>query len=169
MNQQLDALDRILNSVSGPEFDLMVEEISKPDASSDVYVRLPTGADADLTRLEVSRLIANASNKYGKAIRLAAIARALAKAAEAKYKYKFRTSLGVGKNKEEREAYALAAAEEEYNTMMYFQAVQELCESVESAARIASESARKMMEGAEQSRRADNREQEHNGSLFTQW
>jgi hypothetical protein len=57
--------------------------------------------------------------------------------------------------------------------MTFAQSIVEICESFESANRIASESARRMLLGAEQMRRADTRATDHSGSLedsdFNQW
>lgn len=149
-------LSSILEDILGPEIEILVKEIQ----STDSMIKLPSNSDVDLVPTEVTRLIAFTSNKYALACRLAGIARAQFKLAEGKYKLKFRTSLSSGgKNKEEREAKALDFAKEEYEKMILLEAVVALAESVESSCRIASESSRRMLLGADQYTKAVNREE----------
>lgn len=174
MKSNLNLLYSALDEILDPEITRLIEEIAKPDASSDDYVKLPDSRDVDLGPLEVSKLIAKTSNKYLKACRLASLARARLKIAEAAYKWKVKVNLNNNeKNQAAREAVALAAAEEEHEQWVFAQSIVEICESFENNCRIASESARRMLLGAEQMRRADNRATEHSGSLedkdFTQW
>lgn len=147
-------LNSILSNILGPEIDKLVEEIQ----SSDNLVKLPSVKHVDLYPPEVARLIADTSNHYSMACRLAGLARAQFKLAEGKYKLKFRTALSSGgKNSQEREANALDFAREEYEEMIMIEAVVELAESLESSYRIASESARRMLLGADQQVKADSR------------
>lgn len=155
-------LHETLKSILGPEVDQLVKDI----ADSNNLVRLPSTSDVHLTPLEASRLVAETSNRYSLACRLAGIARAQFKLAEGKYKVKFRTSLSSGgRNKEEREASALALAKDEYEDMIVLEAVVELAESIESSCRIASESARRMLLGTDQKQKADYRSERYDFSL----
>lgn len=165
MNTNFDSLYDVLTEYLGPQAERLMKEIRQGSDDNSDYMVLPT--DGDLHPSEVSRLIALSANKYAAAGRLASRARGRAKMAEALYKHKFRTSLGTanGKNKEEREASAAAAAEQEYHEMVMAQVVMELCESIESANRIASESSRRMLLAADQMMKAESRFNNNSNAL----
>lgn len=153
-NNSVADLDNILKTILDPEVNALVEKI----ASSDNLIRLPSSHDVDLPPQDVARLIAHTSNQYAEACRLAGIARARFKLAEGRYKLKFRTALSTtGRNSAEREAKALEFARDEYETMILLESVVELVESIENSARIASESARRMLLGADQMQQAFSR------------
>lgn len=162
MLQKTYELSQFLETVLGPELQDLLSKIH--DGSG--YFRLPDNMQALQTPLEVSRVVALASNKYAEAVRFAGMARAQYKIAEANYKYKFRTNLGAGKNASEREAKAMDAAQTEYEQMIYLSSVVELAESVESSCRIASESARRMLLGSQQSDYASRRYDQNSDSLM---
>ena len=109
------------------------------------YIEIPDSNYIDLTINDLASLVARASNVYGRAARFAGIARAQYKLLEGKYKKVYKASR-VGKNEAEREANAIAAAEKEYMALISVEAVVQLAESMEAAARISSESARKLMD-----------------------
>lgn len=162
MSNNLDEIYEVLKQYIDPEMASYMKAISDGSIREE-YMMLPD--DRDLTPSEVSRLIALASNKYSNACKLASLARARAKAAEGRYKYKYKISLGAGKNQDEREANAMAAAEAEYQERLYADMLVDICEGIEGACRIASESSRKMMQGSEQTVRAENRFNDNAGSL----
>lgn len=155
LNYTIQSLTTVLEDILGPEAAALIERINlKPGTASSPFISLPTNiSSVD----EITRLIAKTSNEYGQACRLAGLARAQYKIAEASYKYKFRTSVGMGKNTAERESKAYAAASVEYEKMVVLEAIVQLCESIESATRIASESSRRMLLAADQSQKADTR------------
>lgn len=161
MLQKTYEVSKFLETVLEPELKSMLSKIQ--DGSG--YYRLPDEEHILKAPHEVSRVVALASNKYAEAVRLAGIARAQYKVAEANYKYKFRTSLGAGKNAAEREAAAMDASQQEYDQMIYLSMVVELAESVESSCRIASESARRMLLGSQQSGMAERRFDQNADSL----
>ena len=143
LNYTLEALSGALENILGPETSDLITRINhKAGSSSSPFVYLPDGSEHDPTT--IVKLIARTSNEYAQICRLAGLARAQYKIAEAAYKFKFRTSLGAGKNAAERESKALAAAQAEYEKMILLEAIVELCESIESSTRIASESSRRM-------------------------
>jgi hypothetical protein len=152
-----DFLDTILE----PELKNILDAIH----TSSGYFKLPDESHVLESPLEVSKIVALSANKYAVATRFAGIARARYKIAEANYKYKFRTSLGDGKNASEREAKAMESAQEEYEQMILLEAIVELAESIESSCRIASESARRMLLGSQQTQYADSRFDRHVESL----
>jgi hypothetical protein len=161
MLQKTYELSQFLETVLGPELHELLSKIH--DGSG--YFKLPDTPQVMQSPQEVSRVVALASNKYAEAVRFAGIARAQYKIAEANYKYKFRTNLGAGKNQSEREAKAMDAAQTEYEQMIYLSSVVELAESVESSCRIASESARRMLLGSQQSDYAGRRYDQNSESL----
>ena len=85
------------------------------------------------------------------------MARANYKLIEGKYKKVYKSSR-VGKNEAEREAAAMEAAEAEYSALVTCEAIVNLAESLESSARIASESARKLMDKVQSMQIASSRE-----------
>jgi hypothetical protein len=93
----------------------------------------------------MASLVARTSNVYGRVARLAGMARAQYKLIEGSYKKVYKANR-VGKNEAEREANALEAAESEYTALITAEAIVSLAESMELAARIASESSRKLID-----------------------
>ena len=164
LNYTIQTLTATLEEILGPEAAALIERINeKPGSQSSPFISLPTNVSSVE---ETTRMIAKTSNEYGQACRLAGLARAQYKIAEAAYKYKFRTSIGMGKNTAERESKAYAAATAEYEKMVVLEAIVQLCESIESATRIASESSRRMLLAADQSQKADTR-LEYSSSALT--
>ena len=86
------------------------------------------------------------------------MSRAHYKLCEGKYK-KIYKSNRTGRNEAEREANALEAAEEQYTAMIAAESIVQLAESMEGAARIASESARKLLDKAQSMQIASSREE----------
>lgn len=176
MDYELTNLYDLLGKFLDPEMEQVMKSVSSAPKFSDEetqYMVLPTSKEAHLTMPEISRLIALSANKYGNAVRLASLARAKFKISEARYKHKLKTSMNQGKNSAEREMNAINAAELEYKEMTMASVIVEICESIESANRIASESSRRMLLAAEQTQRADNRFSDNQGALkdkdFTSW
>ncbi len=158
LSYNLVELNEILETILGPEAQTLIESINEqPGARRSAFMFLPSDDDAHLSPDYVARLIGRTSNEYAKACRLAGLARAQYKIAYAAYKQKFRTSLGAGRNAGEREGKAAEAAQAEFEHMTLMESIVELCESIESSARIASESARRMLLGADQYVKADAR------------
>jgi hypothetical protein len=103
-------------------------------------------------------LVARTSNVYGRIARFAGMARAQYKLIEGSYKRVYKANR-VGKNEAEREANALGAAESEYTALVTAESIVNLAESMESAARIASESARKLIDKVQSMQIATAREE----------
>lgn len=156
--------EKLYNTIS-PHLQKEISALLDRVSSGGGFFKLPTEADVMKSPIEVSRQIALSSNAYADAVRIASMARASYKLAEARYKFKFRTSLGEGKNAAEREAAAAQASEQEYDSMMFLAGIVELAESIESSCRIASESARRMLLSAQQSKFASDGYDDHSGSL----
>lgn len=153
-----DQLFQFLDSILTPEISSLINSMEdEPGTKSSPFVILPSSSDVDLYPEEVARLIAKTANQHSKACRLAGLARAQFKIAEGRYKHKFKSSLINGKNEAERQALASIAAKDEFDKMVLLESIVELCESIETAARISSESSRRMLLGADQIVKSDTR------------
>lgn len=141
-----DILDEVLNI----ELQSIIESATaQPGSEKSLLIKIPDSADVDLSPEELASLVAHTANNYQKACRQAGIANAVLKRAEGRYKRKFKKSLGVqAKNAQEREAKAMAAAEEEYAELNIVESIAELADYQENATRVASESARKLLDKA---------------------
>lgn len=117
---------------------------SDPDA---LIVRLPEGTDLDTLHVnQLASAVAQASNQYATLARLAGIARANAKVAKGRYERKLKMGTAEGKNQAERDAKVFAGAAEDHTTYTYADALASLIETLLDAARIASESSRKLFD-----------------------
>lgn len=152
-------LDNLLNNA---EISEMVEAISSPAGSDkSFFIEIPDANSVDLHVDDLASLVARTSNTYGRAARFAGKAKAVCKVAEGRYKHKFKISR-KGRNEAEREQAGMEAAQDEYLTLTMAEALVELAESMESAARIASESARKLYDKVSNINTAYNREMKSN-------
>ena len=134
-----------------------LDELVKAILDSSLKVEIPDPASVDLPPEELASLVARASNAYSSAARAAGMARAEAKLAKGRYERKYKTAKNDGRNDNEREANAMASASDAHEAWCNADAVAEVAEGVESAARIASESARKLLDKLEDWRFADSR------------
>ena len=139
-----DFFDKISNMVT-PQLQELINAISSQEELNKYYVEIPDPNYVDLTMNDIASLVARSSNVYGTTARFAGIARAQYKLLEARYKRVYKANR-IGKNEAEREAAAAAAADSEYMALSSVEALVQIAESMELAARIASESARKLMD-----------------------
>lgn len=128
-----------------PQLEELIKTFSSKEETEKYYVEIPDTNYVDLTIADIASLVARSSNVYGRAARFAGIARAQYKLLEAQYKRIYKANR-IGKNEAEREAAAAAAADDQYVALSAVEAVVQLAESMELAARISSESARKLMD-----------------------
>lgn len=143
--QSIEKLQTLLSEFLGPQLTEVIEAYSLSVNRSNYFVDIPEVDVIDLGLDKIASLVARTSNVYGRAARFAGMARAQFKIIEGNYK-KIYKSNRVGKNEAEREASAISAAEEEYTALVTCDAIVSLAESLETSARIASESARKLMD-----------------------
>lgn len=144
----MDTNDDLLNGLFNflnPQLQEIVNAFSKSEDLDKYFVEIPDANYVDLTINDLASLVARSSNVYGRAARFAGIARAQYKLLEARYKRVYKANR-VGKNEAEREAAAIAAAEKEYMALTAVESVVQLAESMEAAARISSESSRKLID-----------------------
>ncbi len=161
----------IITKTLGPELEQVIALIvSDPGTAGSSFIEMPDASAVDLNVNDLMGLVARTSNNYGRIARFAGMARAQFKLAEGRYKRKFKMGLSApAKNAQEREANAMAAAEAEFIEMSTLESVIELAEAQEVAARIASESARKLLDKVQAIEIAYRREEKgwHDEGSFT--
>jgi len=143
--QSIEKLQELLSDFLNPQLKEVINAYSSVENQSKYYVEIPEVDVVDLGIDRIASLVARTSNVYGRAARFAGIARAQFKIIEGNYKKIYKASR-IGKNEAEREAAAISAAEDEYMALVTCDAIVSLAESLEASARIASESARKLMD-----------------------
>lgn len=155
--QSIEKLQELLQDFLGPQLSEVIEAYSYGDKGSRYFVDIPEANIIDLGIDDIASLVARTSNVYGRAARFAGMARAQYKIMEGNYKKVYKANR-VGKNEAEREASALNAAEAEYASLVTCDAIVSLAEAIEASARIASESARKIMDKMQSMQIASHRE-----------
>jgi len=118
---------------------------------------IPDPTDVDMSIEEMAAVVAKTSNHYGKMARLSGVVSAALKIADSKYKRAFKVAK-VGRNEDERESNAVKATTLEANDLAIVEAAVDIVKGLESAARVASESSRKIFEKILAQRTAENRE-----------
>lgn len=141
----IDELQNALNNFLGPQLREVINAYSDTANVSKYFVEIPEVDTVDLGFDNIASLVARTSNVYGRAARFAGIARAQYKIFEGNYKRVYKANR-IGKNEAQREASAMEAAETEHAALSTCSAIVDLAESIETSARIASESARKLMD-----------------------
>lgn len=138
-----------LTQLLGPELAEVTEAILAHPQDNPYFVQLPEGDMVDLPVEVLASLVGKSSNNFARIARFAGMARAEAKLCKGRYERKFKRLRGEGKNDAERDANALKVCTQEHVAMVNAEAVAEIAESLEAAARIASESARKLYTAAQ--------------------
>jgi len=156
--QEMQKLNDLLKNFIGPQIQDLISSYVSGGQDSNYYINIPDTDTLDLGIHEMASLVARSSNVYGRVARLAGMARAQYKLIEGTYKKVYKANR-VGKNEAEREANALEAAESEYTALITAEAIVNLAESMEVAARIASESARKLIDKIQSMQIASSREE----------
>jgi hypothetical protein len=151
-------MNELLISFIGPQIEEIISAYTTDSSNSLYFVSIPDVDTLDLGIHEMASLVARTSNVYGRVARLAGMARAQYKLIEGSYKKMYKANR-VGKNEAEREANALEAAESEYTALITAEAIVNLAESMELAARIASESSRKLIDKIQSMQVASAREE----------
>jgi hypothetical protein len=151
-------MNELLREFIGPQIEEIISAYTSNSSNSLYFVSIPDVDTLDMGIHEMASLVARTSNVYGRVARLAGMARAQYKLIEGSYKKVYKANR-VGKNEAEREANALEAAESEYTALITAEAIVNLAESMELAARIASESARKLIDKIQSMQVASAREE----------
>jgi hypothetical protein len=156
--QSIEKLNQLLSDFLSPQITEIISAYGTGDLADQYFVSIPEIDIVDMTMADLASLVARTSNVYGRVTRFAGMARAHHKLCEGRYK-KIYKSNRTGKNEAEREANALEAAEEQYTEMVTAESIVQLAESMEGAARIASESARKLIDKMQSMQIAYSREE----------
>lgn len=140
-------------------------------ADEGLIVRLPDVDTVELSVEDLASLVARTSNTYGRLSRLAGMARANAKLAKGRYDYTVKSAKVDGKNESERRAKTAELASSVHEALIEAEALVQLVEGLENAARVASESARKIFDKVEAMYKAAQREDRghYQEGDFTRW
>jgi hypothetical protein len=156
--QSMQKLNELLSEFIDPQIREVVEAYASGNKDGEYFITIPDMDVVDLSIGQLASLVARSSNVYGRVTRFAGMARAHYKIIEGRYKKVYKANR-VGKNEAEREANALEAAENEYMALVTAEAIVNLAESMESAARISSESCRKLIDKVQSMQIASSREE----------
>lgn len=156
--QSIEKLNHLLSEFLSPQITEILSAYGSGESADQYFVNIPEVDIVDMTLADLASLVAKTSNVYGRVTRFAGMARAQYKLCEGKYKKVYKSNR-TGKNEAEREANALEAAEEQYTAMVTAESIVQLAESMEGAARIASESARKLLDKLQSMQIASSREE----------
>lgn len=157
-HQSIEKLSELLGQFLSPQINEILDAYGNGDKSHLYFVEIPEIDFVDLSIADLASLVARTSNVYGRVTRFAGMARAHYKLCEGRYKKVYKSNR-TGKNEAEREANALEAAESEYTALVTAESIVSLAESLETAARISSESARKLIDKAHSMQIASSREE----------
>lgn len=156
--QSLEKLQELLQDFLGPQLKEVIDAYSNAENNYKYFIEIPETDIVDLGIEKIASLVARTSNVYGRAARFAGMSRAQYKILEGRYKKVYKSNR-IGKNEAEREASAMDAAEDQYFALVTCEAIVSLAEAMEAAARIASESARKIMDKVQSMQVAAHREE----------
>lgn len=152
------SIEQSLRESLGPELtELVALVVNGTNKYGAQLVQLPTQDTAELSVVELGQLVAETSNSYSTICRLSGCARALYKLAERAHERVYKANLKEGKTQNERIANATAAAEKHSEELGVLEGIVELADAYVNAARVASESARKLMGLAEQRTHGESR------------
>jgi hypothetical protein len=154
--QRIHELERTLYDLLGPQLQELTQLVASNDKT--YLVEIPDGNFIDLPYEELASLVARSSNIFGRVSRYAGMARAEYKLSKGRYDRQYKKSR-TGKNDAERDKNAMDACDEEHLAMVTMEAIAELADAMENAARIASESSRKLLDKAQNMSIAQSREE----------
>jgi len=161
LQDALHALQRLL----GPELGQIIDAIAdEPGPNNIMLPDLPEAYDTDRDVTELMSAVARTSNTYYRCARFAGMAKAETILAESRYKAIYKSNL-IGPNENERQRNAVEASREAQDAYSTADSIRAIAESMENAARVASESARKLLDKVQAMQIATHRE-EH-GQLNT--
>ena len=151
---------KILEGILGNDLTQAILAMAEdPNTQAEYKIRLPESL-MDLPLGTVSEYVVRASNCFGALADIAGKINGAQKILEAEYKIKFKQGLGgAGGNAQAREASAMESAAAELEALSIIEACVEIIEPLLLAARIASESARKVLDKKNDNYVAMNREQ----------
>lgn len=157
-NTKVQQAQEFFGTILDPQLSEIMDSIATYGDKDNPYtIELPEYHAVDLPLGDVLYLVAKTSNTYGRVARAAGLARAEAKRRKGAYDSKYKRSK-VGKNETERENNAMTACTEEHAAWVFAESFAEVVEGIEAAARVASESIRKILGSIENQQKAADRE-----------
>lgn len=143
----------ILESLSQtlrPELNESLEKVvATHDSPDGFWVKIPESSAIDLSVEELGVIVTKASNTFSEATRFNGIIKAELDRAEGAYKKRFREALANdARNAEGREAFASQEASAEWDAYQKVRYIAHISQAAADAARVASESARKLLDKA---------------------
>lgn len=145
-----------LYEVLSEELQVIIDLIDS-DKKNSLLIELPEADVVDIPLEELASLVARTSNAYGRIARIAGMAKADLKITKGRYDRKFKRSR-AGSNEAERDKRAMEECLDEHIDMTVAESVSSLADDLEQAARVASESARKLYDKASAMNVAQRRE-----------
>lgn len=141
-------IEQLLRELIEPQLAQLLSLFRDSPDGNPFFVHIPDLDTVDIPIENIASLVARTSNSYASAARFAGIARAQVKLAKGRYERTYKKNRAKGKNDDERQANAMEMAEADHSSMITAEAIAEVAEAYESAARIASESIRKIFDKA---------------------
>lgn len=162
MDERALKAEQQLMRMLGPkmsELQQILDDVNDETGKRYYQIEIPAADAVDTVSIEdLASLVARTSNAYGRLARFSGMAEAEYKLARGRYDRKYKQHRSEGANAEERQANAMAACEEEHLAMTVADSIRTFATSMETAARIASESARKLYDKRVAMLTAHNRE-----------
>lgn len=120
-------------------------------------IEMPEAYDIDLSIEDLLAKVAKASNVYNSLARNAGMSKALFKLSKGRFDRKYKRCR-VGKNEADREANAMEQCHIEHTDMVVAEALADYADYLERASRVASETARKLLDKAQAMQISQSRE-----------
>ncbi len=147
MADKLEVLNRLSESLRSELNANIQRVVDLIDSENSFWFRIPSSKDMDLSIEELSRYVIEAANVYTEATRFNGMVKAELAKAEGLYKKTYNEALdNPAKNAEGRIAVASVASNNEWEALQVVKYLAELSQAAENAARVASESARKLLD-----------------------
>jgi hypothetical protein len=158
MKPYLQETQEALQNLLGPDLVKIVKiAAAGPSPDNPYTIYMPDANAAPLEAEDLASKVALSSNAYMEICDLAGKAKAFLNGAEMRYKFKYRSNQ-LGNNAAEREMAATEASTKEYQEYVIAQQVYDLAQYMEMRARVASETARKLLDKAQSIQIASARE-----------
>lgn len=168
MTLRAEDAEKALRDLIGKELGDILELAEEINKENSIYKMVfPENGIVDLPIEEIANYVSKSSNVYGRAARLAGLARSEQKIRKGIYERKFKENQS-GSNQAERDKNAMEACKEEHAALTISNSLVDLAESLENSARIASESSRKILDKSQSMMFASYREDKtYNAEDFT--
>lgn len=120
------------------------EVVAMLSESQSLLIKLPDPSSVDLTMQELGALVVQTSNNYAQIARISGILSASAKIERGKFQRAYKSAPRIGSNDAARESGVWLSTSDLHKQSIDVEALATIADKLETAARIASESARKI-------------------------